>query len=239
MQMYVSFNFLISIVAFTCAFFLYRKTSKYHNVVGFMIFFGIAAGIGGIVHAIELYEMDALKNFSNWINSTFHSVLSKKESPQAILERLWLITIMGIGFSEYYFMCIFLEPLMKEKLIFIKYFLRASLILYLAAVAISSQYVTVVAYHTLSHVVVIIFTIYLIIKHNTMTYLALLGLLILNLGSGLMQQLMKNGVIPTGPLNYNDWYHISISFLLAATYFLVTKGKIIEHIEEEVSNSKK
>ncbi len=239
MHMYVSFNFLISIVAFTCAIFLHRKTSKYHNVVGFMIFFGMAAGIGGIVHAIELYEMDTLNSFTNWINNTFYSVLSEKVSSQGILSRLWLITVMGIGFSEYYFMWIFFEPLMQGKFIFIKHFLRASLILYLVAVVISSQYIAVVAFHVYSHVIVIILTIYLIIKHNIMVYISLLGLLILNLGSGLMQQLMKNGVIPIGPLHYNDWYHISISLLLALTYLLVTKGKIIEHIEEEVRKSEK
>lgn len=227
-QMIITLNYLIAAMAFLAAFLLKKRGSEYMNSSRFMFFLGFAALLGGFVHHMEQQET-ALTSFIPFINTKLPSFFEPLDF-NLIKTRLWYIAIVSIGFAEFYFMFLFIDPLIKGKFEFIKTYLKIALGIYLVITLISAQYLFVVAFHIFSHVFIICFALYCYLKDKITAFLWLAILAGYNLAIGIMQQLMANNIIATGHLNYNDWYHLGVIIFVIFLYFLFTKGKLIEKL---------
>lgn len=229
-KMIISLNYLIAITAFIGSFFLARKGELYNNAKRFLFFFGFAALIGGFVHNIKLRYVEATE-FVNHINMLLPHFLIPLQL-DLIIARLWFIAIECIGFAEFYFMFLFLDPVIQDKFAFIKTYLKCALAIYIVLTILSTQYFFVVAFHCFTHIIIITFSLYLYCEYKISAFLLLALLACYNILIGIMQQLMNYQIIPSGPLNYNDWYHIGIIIFVLFLYYLLTKGQLIEKLNQ-------
>ena len=227
--MIISLNFLISAVAYPAGILLYKKGHLYNSASKFMFFLATAALFGGFVHQMELYSTQ-INFLINDVNATLPHFLEPL-SYTDIHTRLWFITINAIGFSEFFLMYLFLEPLTHNKFTFMPTYLKVALSIFVLVTLFSTQYFFVVLFHVFSHVVIISFSLYYYSRTHLKPILYLTFTLIFNLSIGILQQLMDYSIIPSGPLNYNDWYHIGVTGLVIAFYWLFTKGELIEDLQ--------
>ncbi len=100
--------------------------------------------------------------------------------------------------------------------------------LFCAASLLVSQYSLVVTFHLLTHLLVIGFSLYLIFVQGLRLFWQLIALVTLNLLAGGVWSLMALGTLPTGPLHYNDWYHIIILVFLLYLHRVLTKGGLVD-----------
>lgn len=226
--MIIEFNYLISVMGFTCSFLLIKKGHIYKDASRFMFFLSVAALLGGFVHHIE-QNSAAVSEFIAQVNKHMPSFIDPI-SLDGIQTRLWFLTIEAIGFAEFYFMYLFIDPILPNRLSFIKTYLFCALIIFCIVAFITPTYSFVVMFHVFSHLIMICFSLYLIFYRKFYMAGLLILLLIYNLSIGVMQQLMANNVISSGPLHYNDWYHIGTVIFILMLYYLFTKGKLIEKL---------
>lgn len=231
-QMIISLNYLIAAIALIAGFLLTKKGILYKNSARFMFFLAFAALIGGFVHHIELKESEVAQAIA-LINSNLPAFLNPLQL-NLIQDRLWFVTIECIGFAEFYFMYLFIDPVMSKHS-FIRTYLKFALGIYVIATLISAQYSFVILFHVFSHLVIISFTLYMYVKHKVTPFLFLALLAFYNLLIGIMQQLMNYKILPTDGLHYNDWYHIGVIFFIVALYIILTKGKLIEKLNNKSS----
>lgn len=234
-QMIISFNYLIAAVAFFSSFLLSKKGRLYTNATRFMFFLGFAAFVGGLVHHIEL-EYGTLTQILNKVNLVLPRFLDPLQLDM-INNRLWFIAIECIGFAEFYFMFLFIDPVIHGRFEFIKTYLKCALALYVIITIISTQYFFVVAFHVISHIVIISFSLFMYFRYKVTSFLLLVFLALYNLIIGIIQQLMNYQVIPSGPLHYNDWYHIGAILFIVFLHIILTKGKLIENLNSLNTNS--
>lgn len=229
-RMIIEFNYAISLVAFLSCYSLSKKGELYRNATKFMFFFGCAALLGGFVHHMELKE-----TFLNQLIAQINVKLPHYFEPiqlNLITTRLWYFTIEAIGFAEFYFMWLFMDPIIKDRHAFIKTYLRLALFVFVVVTTISSQYIFVVIFHIFSHVTIILFALYIYLSNKIKEMLILIALVIYNLVIGVIQQLMSTGLVSSGPLHYNDWYHIGVILFVIFLYFLFTKTSLIENLNK-------
>jgi len=225
----IELNYLIAAIAFSSSALLHRRGDVYRDASYFMFFFAFAALLGGIHHHLELH----LAAFSEWIGSINQALPSFVAPLQdnLIMERLWFVTILSIGFAEFYFMYLFLHPIVDSSTKFILLWLKIALGIFCLLCFFSTEYLLVVVFHLVSHAIIFLFSLYLYITRRTRSMLLLMGLLVYNVSIGLMQQLMAKGVISTGSLHYNDWYHFGVIIFLVLLHLLFTRGKFIENLK--------
>lgn len=229
-QMMVSLNYAITLLAYGCAVVLYRQGEKYHNAVFFMCFFGSAALMGGLVHHLQIHGMERAETLVANSNQSLPGFISPLNLEQ-IIGRMWFVTMVFIGFAEYYFVYLFVQPLVTGRLQWFIYYLKLMLALFCLGMVIFNEYFLVVAFHLVTHVIIMGFALVMYRKYTSVAFIYLLLLVIFNLIAGLLQQLMANKLIPTGPLHYNDWYHILIIVFVVFLQWLLTRGRLIETLE--------
>ena len=227
-NMMISLNYLITGMAYLSFGLLLRRGENYGKAARFMFFFGTAALLGGFVHHLELHAEPVIQ-FIRGINDRLPGFV-QPFAFDMIVERLWFVTILCIGFAEFYFMYLFVEPIVNPRLAFIKTWLKTALSIYCFITLLSTQYLVVVAFHLFSHVIIIGFSLYMFFARSARQMLLLAVLACYNLAIGIMQQIMKNGVMPTGPLHYNDWYHLGVIVFIVATHMIITRGRLIESL---------
>ncbi|CAN5336808.1 hypothetical protein BH10PSE19_BH10PSE19_12750 [soil metagenome] len=228
--MIIELNYLIALFAFGAGLLLYGKGKDYMNAAKFMWFFAAAALLGGIVHHIEL-RSNELTTIMAVINTKLPCFLTPLQF-DLTKERLWYVTVEAIGFAEFYFMFLFIEPVLDENLHFVKRYLQCILGIYIfITTIISTQYFFVVVFHLFSHSIIICFALYMYFRYKIKSYLLLVALIVYNLMLGVMQQLMSYKILATGSLHYNDWYHIGLIFFIVFLFAALTRGKLVEDLQ--------
>lgn len=238
--MLISLNYAIFALAAALSLDLYRRPQRYREAATHMALFAIAALLGGFAHHMDAEQFVV----SQWLHEANRLLPSHSRigSFQNVYLRVWLATFFAIGLTEYYFMRIFLHPLAdRYGLGWVKGCLVASLVLFSSAALLISQYSLVVLFHLLTHTLVIGFSLYLIFAKGLKLFWQLIFLVALNLAAGGIWSLMALGDIPSGPLHYNDWYHIIILVFLLYLHRVLTKGKLVDTLYQlpaEGANSK-
>lgn len=225
--MLISLNYAIFALAMALSLDLFRRPARYREAAIHMSLFAIAALLGGFAHHMDAEQL----RISQWIHDINRQLPShfRIGSFSNVFLRVWLATFLAIGLTEYYFMRIFLHPLAERYgLGWIKGCLVASLALFSSASLLISQYSLVVVFHLFTHVLVIGFSLYLIFAKGMKLFWQLIFLVSLNLVAGGVWSLMAVGDLPTGPLHYNDWYHIIILVFLLYLHRVLTKGKLVD-----------
>lgn len=228
--MLISLNYAIFAMALFASFDLFRRGADFRSGSMHFLLFAFAALFGGVAHHMQL-EKQAVIQFiyhgNQWLNPEF--ALS---SFKYIYVRIWLITFLLIGFAEYYFMRVFLHPVAERfQFSWLKRLLVASLVVFSICSLIFSAYSIVVVYHLFTHVLVIGFSLYLIINKGLQTFWLLIAMVGVNLLAGAIWALMASKQIPTGPLHYNDWYHLIIMVFIVALHWVLTKGGLIRALK--------
>ena len=229
--MLISLNYAIFALALGLSSNLLRRGLRYREAATHMALFAIAALLGGFAHHMELEQMQ-ITRWLRELNSTLPGPF-RTGSYQGIHLRVWLATFLAIGLTEYYFMRIFLHPLAdRYGFGWLKGCLVASLALFCGASLLISQYSLVVAFHLFTHLLVIGFSLYLILARGLKVFWQLIALVTLNLVAGGIWSLMALGDIPTGPLHYNDWYHLIILVFLVYLHWVLTRGGLVEALHQ-------
>lgn len=226
--MIIQLNYLISFIAFLSCLILFKKGSLYLNASKFMFFLGFASLLGGFVHNIVLDQVSLEHLISN-----INAVLPHYVQPiqlDLIGARLWYIAMLSIGFTEFYFMFLFMEPITKGHLSIIIVYLYIALGVFIVLATISSQYLFVVAFHVCSHIIIIAFSLYIYFVKRIKEMLFLIILACYNLTIGVIQQLMSTKILPSGPLHFNDWYHIGIIIFIIGLHLIFTKTNLIKNL---------
>jgi hypothetical protein len=225
--MIIALNYAIFALAAYLSVDLFRRAPAFREAATHMALFAVAALLGGFAHHMDQERA--------WIISTLNTINTqlpthfKLGSFHNIFIRVWLATFLAIGLTEYYFMRIFLHPLAEQYgFRWLKACLLVSLCVFSAASLFISQYSLVVTFHLLTHILIIGFSLYLIIAQGLKQFWQLIFLVALNLTAGATWSLMALGEIPTGPLHYNDWYHIIILVFLLYLHWALTKGRLVE-----------
>ncbi len=225
-------NYLIAALSCSSGIFLFAKGAKYHNAAKFFCFFGAASLLGGVVHHIVQIGLDDWGVLIEYYNSRLPSFIIPLDHLK-LVNRMWLATMICIGFAEYYFVYLIIEPIMKGKLVWYDYFMKLMLFLFVVCGVVFNQYFVVVAFHVLTHCVLIVFLGFMYRLHFKKSFIYLIILAVFNLSAGVVQQLMANKLLPTLGLHHNDWYHIWICmFVLLALYLLVRNKGIIVELDE-------
>ncbi|MCP5019463.1 MAG: hypothetical protein GY938_29910 [Ketobacter sp.] len=225
--MLISLNYAIFALAIALSLDLFRRARRYREAAIHMALFAIAALLGGFAHHMEAEQMLVHR----WIHEANNLLPAHSQagSYHSIYLRVWLATFFAIGLTEYYFMRIFLHPLAERYgLGWVKGALVASLVAFCCASLVISQYSLVVMFHLFTHVLVIGFSLYLIYAKGLKLFWQLIFLVTLNLAAGGVWSLMALGELPTGPLHYNDWYHIIILVFLLYLHRVLTKGRLVD-----------
>ena len=227
MPMLISLNYAIFALAMYLSVDLFRRPQRFREAATHMALFSIAALLGGFAHHMEA-EQAAVNRFLFEVNQ-FLPNHSQAGSFRSVFLRLWLATFFAIGLTEYYFMRIFLHPLAERYgFRWIKACLVISLLVFCCASLLISQYSLVVVFHLFTHLLVIGFSLYLIFVQGLRLFWQLIALVTLNLIAGGVWSLMALGSLPTGPLHYNDWYHIIILVFLVYLHWVLTKGGLVD-----------
>ena len=224
--MIIALNYLIFLFAILLSADLFRRPRLYQDAAIHLSLFAIAALLGGLAHhlAIEKTTLQHwIEHFNIGVPFYFQiSTLTRIET------RVWLMTFLLVGLTEYYFMRIFLHPVAENlKLPWIKKILFASLIVFACTSLLFGDYAIVVTYHLITHTTVIVFSLYLIISKSLQSLWWLIGLTLFNLTTGAIWALMALSLIPSGPLHYNDWYHLAILLFLFFLHQTITQGSLI------------
>lgn len=228
--MLISLNYAIFLLAITLSIDLFRREPTFREAAVHLSLFALAALLGGIAHHMAEDPM-AINRFSYWANQ--HLPMHFKVSTYTNLKiRVWMATFLAIGLTEYYFMRIFLHPI-ADQLGFqwIKKVLIGSLAAFCIATLFISEYTLVVCYHLFTHCLVIGFSLYLIFKLGLTLFWQLIFLVSFNLLAGAVWSFMALGTIPSGPLHYNDWYHILIILFIVYLHWTLTKGGLAQGLQ--------
>jgi hypothetical protein len=195
-----------------------------------MFLFSAAAFFGGIAHQIDM-ERTAIGEAIASANGPIPEHLRIGDLGD-IYVRVWFVTLLCVGATEYYFMHIFLHPLARAlgKTGYLRV-VQASFVLFCLATLLTYDYAIVIVFHVMSHLVVIGIAVWLIRAHGLSAYYALIGLCVYNLGTGLMWAMMGLDRLPDGPLHYNDWYHLALIGFVVALHQLLTRFKLAERLE--------
>src|SRR5262249_42307154 len=148
-----------------------------------MFLFSFAALMGGFAHQIN-QDNAAIAKAITAIDA--HLPLHLRiGSVSDLYVRVWLVTLLSAGATEYYFMHIFLHPVAKRlgKVGFLRT-VQVTFLAFCIASMLTYDYSIVVVFHVVSHVVVAGFAIWLIAVHKLRIFYALLGLLAYNLIAG-------------------------------------------------------
>lgn len=235
--MLISLNYAIFIMALVASIDLFRRDEQFKSGAIHFLLFALAALFGGIAHHMQLEKAD----ISQWIrmlNSDMHREFFIS-SFKYIYVRVWLITFILIGLTEYYFMKVFLYPVAEQfNFHWLKQCLLGSFFLFSLCSLVFSSYSIVVIYHLFTHVLVICFSLFLIFKKRLRIFWLLIALVSLNLLAGAIWALMAEGSIPTGPLHYNDWYHLVIMLFIVILHWALTRGGLIESLSYLASSDK-
>ena len=242
--MLISLNYAIFGLALLLSLDLFRRPPAYREAATHLMLFALAALFGGFAHHMEMHETDIIRWIAN-TNATMPEYF-KVSSFNYVYIRVWLGTFLLIGLTEYYFMRIFLHPLADQyQLHWIKIALLTSLCLFSLATFLFGEYSLVVLYHLMTHLLVIGFSLYLIFQKGMKAFWQLIALATLNLIAGGIWSLMAVGEMPTGPLHYNDWYHIIILVFVVYLHWTMTRGGLVmalTHLRTDkactISNSK-
>lgn len=229
--MLISLNYAIFALALLGSIDLFRKQAAYRTAATHLLLFAFAALFGGLAHHMQLersFTIQFFNSISQHLPTTF-----KVSSFQYVYVRTWLVTFILIGFTEYYFMRIFLYPIANRyQYNWVKPTLLSSLIIFSLSTLIFSEYAIVVVYHLFTHVLVIALSLYLIFSKGLTEFWVLIALVSLNLIAGAIWSLMAIGTIPTGALHYNDWYHLIIIVFIWFLHWSLTKGGLIKALEK-------
>lgn len=229
--MLISLNYAIFLLAILASFDLFRQSIEYRNGAKHLLLFSLAALFGGFAHHMQL-ERSAVMHFIYAVNQVLPENLNLS-SFKYIYIRVWLITFLLIGLTEYYFMRIFLYPVAQQfHITWIKPLLLSSLLIFSMASMIFSDYSIVVIYHVFTHILVIGFSLYLIFAKKLTVFWVLIALVSLNLLAGGVWSLMALGTIPSGSLHYNDWYHIIILVFIVCLHWSLTKGGLVKGLNQ-------
>ncbi len=219
--MIVSLNFVISLVAFCLAIRAYHKGKALFMFSLFLLLVGSASLVGGWYHLMLQNEATSLSIIAT-INHHLPQLIQINFDQLQI--RLWYLTVVIIGGAECSFFFL-LKPLLTGKLKYLEYYFLCMLGIFMVANLLVDHYLVVVSFHVITQTIFIVISFYCYFTSREKRLLWLPLLAFYNIGSGLAQQLMKHGYMPTGPLNYNDWYHLLIIiFLLLCYYVMVTKN---------------
>lgn len=225
----IELNYLIALEALIASILLFRKSQDYRMSAYHMLFIFFAALLGGFHHHLNLrwYDIMEFVNRMNLLLPTFMDPFNLEH----FSVRLWFLTYVSIGLTEYSFMAIFLYPVIeKTGWMSIKLYLKSMLAIFIVISLFTGEYLGVVSFHVVSHVIMIVFSVFIIVKYQIRSgYYLLIGC-IFNLVIGVLQQVMANGIIPSGPLHHNDWYHILIIGFVLFLYYIITKGGLIEDL---------
>ncbi|RLT98085.1 DUF6962 family protein [Ketobacter sp.] len=225
--MLISLNYAIFALALCLSLDLFRRPSRFREAATHMALFAVAALLGGFAHHMEA-EQSAVNQVIAGLNQWLPDH-SRVGSFHNVYLRVWLATFFAIGLTEYYFMRIFLHPLAdRYGFRWVKSGLVASLLLFCAASLLISQYSLVVVFHLFTHLLVIGFSLYLIFAQGLRLFWQLIALVTLNLVAGGVWSLMALGSLPTGPLHYNDWYHLIILVFLVYLHWVLTRGGLVD-----------
>ncbi|GAA6134078.1 hypothetical protein NBRC116188_08670 [Oceaniserpentilla sp. 4NH20-0058] len=229
--MLISLNYAIFAMALVASFDLFRRDARFKSGAIHFLLFSLAALFGGIAHHMQLEKPEVIqfiRHINLELNREFHM-----SSFKYVYIRVWLVTFMLIGLTEYYFMKVFLYPV-AERFSFnwLKKSLMISLIVFMLCSLLFSSYSIVVVYHVFTHLLVIGFSLYLIFKKDLKIFWLLIAMVCVNLLAGGIWALMANGSIPSGLLHYNDWYHLIIMLFIVALHWALTKGGLIQTLEK-------
>lgn len=232
--MIVSLNFIISLVAFWLAYRAYQHGHSFLTFSLFLVFVGCASLSGGFYHLMAqnpATTQSVIAGINHYLPQAIQISLSQLKI------RLWYVTVVLIGFSECLFFFL-LSPVFCGKLKYIEYYFLFMLGVFMLANLLVDHYIVVVSFHVLTQGIFILLSLYLYLKYRQTRILWLPLLALYNIISGVMQQLMMRGYVPTGHLlHYNDWYHLSIiGFLFLAYFVMVSQGvtKLLEAIQGNI-----
>ncbi len=191
--------------------------------------FCLATFFGGMTHAVEA-NVPLLKHFIDDINSNLPSYLNLG-SARDLFIRLWFLTFIFIGATEYYFMHIFLHPAAQALNLggMIRFIQGVFLVFCLSAI-FTYDYAVVLIFHLFSHFVVIAFSLYLVFQRGLQIYLWLVGLCLFNLAAGGLWALMGLHWISSLGLHPNDWYHLSLMAFVLCLHALLTRGRLVSRL---------
>lgn len=188
-----------------------------------------------ITLSIDICGMSIVKNFASWLNINL-LLLVNTISSKGMIGRMWFVTMIFIGFTEYFFVYLFVKPIAYGNMQKVILYLKVVLVIYSLGMIVINDCFLVVAFHTISNLVVIVIGLTLYARYREVCFLYMGGLICINILAGILQQLMKANIVPVGPLNHNDWYHMLIIAFIVLLYILLTKGKLIERLNYLGSN---
>jgi hypothetical protein len=234
--MLISLNYLLFVMAVVVAVLMFRGGPAYRSAAIHMSLFSFAALMGGLAHQIER-DSEFLRSLIAEANEYLPRHLELGDLHDTRV-RVWLVTLISTGATEYYFMHIFLHPVAKGlgKIAFLRA-VQVSFVTFCVAAMLTFDYAIVVVFHLASHLVVGGFAIWLIHIYKLPVFYWLLGLLAYNLAAGGSWALMGLDILPTGPLHHNDWYHLALIGFVILLHQLMTRGQLAETLGRLASGS--
>ncbi len=228
--MIISINYAIFAVALFFSLRLFRSNLIYRDAATHLLLFSVAALLGGLAHHI-VEQQALLKMVVEHINPGLPPHF--QVSPLAhIYLRIWFATYITIGLTEYYFMRVFLHPVAEQLgLGWVKKLLKLSLFGFCVSAFFLIEYSLVITYHLVTHSLVAGFSLYLILGKGLKVFYHLLFLVLFNLAAGGIWALMASQLLPTGPLHYNDWYHLLIIGFILYLYWALTRGGLVQALK--------
>jgi len=224
--MIISLNYAIFAMALVASIDLFRRDARFKSGAIHFLLFALAALFGGIAHHMHLEKAD-VSQFIRLMNVDINREFAISNFKYVYI-RIWLVTFLLIGLTEYYFMKVFLYPVAEQfDFHWLKTLLMVSFVLFALCSLIFSSYSIVVIYHLFTHVLVIGFSFFLIFKKDLTIFWLLITMVCLNLLAGAIWALMAAGSIPSGSLHYNDWYHLIIMLFIIILHWALTRGGLI------------
>lgn len=229
--MLLSLNYALFLLALYLGFDLKRRGPLYKSASLHMFCFATAALLGGFCHQLDrsFGEMSA---FITETNTHLHSQL-KIGTSMDLRVRLWFLTLLSIGATEYYFMHIFLHPVaVATRKMWLIRTIQTLFAIFCLACVFTYDYPLVVVFHTVSHLIVIGFSIYLIFRLNLKVFGWLIGLCIYNLGAGILWSLQGLRLLSSGPLHHNDWYHVAMMGFVLLLHAVLTRTELVSPLHK-------
>jgi hypothetical protein len=217
-------NYLIAVTAFGCAGWLHAhadpKKPYFESAKKWHSFNGLAALLGGIVHTQDIYWKQWI-SVCDSINAVFPRWLIQVY-PDTAKDHMWVCAMVGIVLTEYYIVVIFLGPWMKRHA-WLGVYLNVVVVFGIIVQLLSGAYSGIILCHLLSHAVGGAVAAYL------RCWVVVAGFA-LNAGVGVLYLYMANCVVPSGPVSYDDWYHLYCSAIQIVVHWLIVSTTYVEEL---------
>jgi hypothetical protein len=219
-------DFLLFALAALLSIRLYYRGPCYLLASRFLLFFGLSTLWGGIAHLLWDHET-TVKTYLLELNSHIPSVLPSLKF-ETMVNNVWYLCLLTLGFCGYYMIMTFVTALQRKPHAYVvPSLLKITAFFYFLIITISSEFIYQALFSLLSHFLVIVCGMIFVYRGQRGAGCLLILLCVYNVGLAVLQQAMALHYIPSGPLSYNDWFHIGLILFVCAFYMLCSRSRLL------------